>query len=451
MQSGAEQYYLVQDARGGSPVTPCLYFEELLDEEFERFSDLDAIDHTRTFGQRGDGFDTEPVDATTTEVETISQSSLSTYVNCPRDYFFSRLVDSPDRDYFKEGNLFHDFAEFYATHPDVVDDDAIDEVVDLMLDETRSFGRSVDQQTRRTKYRIGLETIASYLDANPPDGDAFLTPTSGWGSNAIAEFFDRPVDAPHTERWFENDDLGVKGKIDLVHAPTRMVDHKSGSRKRASTVVTESAIDPPSDSPNFQALLYLAHWRSQYPDRRLEFTFFHFLETLDDAVTGDADLDDTTTTVTYYPETFAEYAESETLFERLRDDGANKCQKTLSQVAYDDYAAVFERAPLPATTDSEELIASEFGQVFVDRMKECVGDYKYVTQGCKQAMRELMRTRSRNYFADDLDAFEAFVDERIDELNRRRVGEEPFPIEGLAGEPNYRYVDNRDLLLEGQR
>ena len=451
LQSGAEQYYLVQDARGGSPVTPCLYFEELLDESFERFSDLDATNHTRTVGQRGDGFETEPVDATTKELETVSQSSLSTYVNCPRDYFFSRLVDSPDRDYFAEGNLFHDFAEFYATHPDAVDDDAIDEVVEFMLDETRPFGRSVDEKPRRTKYRVGLETIASYLDENPPDGDAFLTATSDWGTNAVAEFFDRPVDASHTERWFENDALGVKGKIDLVHAPTRMVDHKSGSRKRASKVVKQSAVDPPSDSPNFQALLYLAHWRSQYPDQRLEFTFFHFLETLDDAVAGDADLDDTTTTVTYYPEPFAEYAESEALFERLRDDGANKCQKTLSQVEYDDYAAVFDRAPLPATTDSDELVDSEFGQVFIDRMKERVGDYKYVTQGCKQAMRELMRTRSRNYFADDLDAFERFVDERLDELNRRRAGEEPFPIDGLAGEPNYRSVDNRDLLLEGER
>jgi len=63
-------------------------------------------------------------------------------------------------------------------------------------------------------------------------------------------------------------------------------------------------------------------------------------------------------------------------------------------------------------------------------------------------MRGLISTRRHNYFREDLDAFEAFVDERIDELNRRRRGEERFPIEGLAGEPNYRRVDNRDLLLE---
>jgi len=40
LQNGVDQYYLVQDTAGGTPVTPCLYFEELLDEEFDRFSDL---------------------------------------------------------------------------------------------------------------------------------------------------------------------------------------------------------------------------------------------------------------------------------------------------------------------------------------------------------------------------------------------------------------------------
>ncbi|MDF9748216.1 PD-(D/E)XK nuclease family protein [Natrinema salsiterrestre] len=447
LQSGVEQYYLVQDTSGGSPVTPCLYFEELLEEEFDRFSDLESIQHAKAPRERGTGFEKEPVDATATEVETISQSSLSTYVNCPRDYFFSRLVDGPDKDYFEEGNLFHDFAEFYVEHRDAVDDALLDETVEVMLEETRPFVRRVDRKTRRTKYRVGLETIRDFLDENVPTDGTFLTAESGWGSNFFAERYDRPIETPITERWFENDDLGLKGKIDLIHGPTRLVDHKSGSRKRASQVVTNSAIDPPAESPNFQALLYLTHWRTERPEDELEFTFFHFLETLDDVVAGDADLEDTLTTVTYHPTSFEGHAESRAVFEDLREDGAGNCRKTLEKVTYDDYRAVFEVTPMPDTRDSDELIESEFGQVLIERMKECVGDYKYVSSGCKQLMRELMRVRSRNYFREDLDAFEEFVDDRIAELNRRRRGEERFPVEGLAGEPNYRYVDNRDLLL----
>jgi hypothetical protein len=451
LQSGATQYYLVQDARGGSPVTPCLYFKELLDEEFERFSDLDATSHTRWDGHTGRGFEKESVHVTTSEVSTISQSSLSTYVNSPRDYFFDRLVEGPDKDYFKEGNLFHDFAEFYVTHPQFVDAEVIDDVVSYMLAETRPFIRSVDEATRRTKYRAGLETIVAFFDENTPVDGEFLTPASGWGSNTFAEHFDKPVDSPVTERWFENDTLGLKGKIDLVHSPTQLIDHKSGSRKSASQVVTNSALDPPNDTPDFQALLYLTHWRSQQPDQHLEFTFFHFLETLDDVVTGDADLEDTLTTISYHPVSFEEYAASEAFFAELVEDGANKCQKMLSQVAYADYAAVFDAAPLPATTDSEELINSPFGAELTGQMKDHVGDYKYVEAGCEQAMRQIARTRGQAFFEGDLDAFETFVDERLEELNRRRAGEERFPVEGLGGEPNYRYVDNRDLLLEGDR
>jgi hypothetical protein len=63
-------------------------------------------------------------------------------------------------------------------------------------------------------------------------------------------------------------------------------------------------------------------------------------------------------------------------------------------------------------------------------------------------MRDLVGVRKENYFADDLDAFEAFIDDRLTELNERRAGAERFPIADLVDEPNYRRVNHRDLLLE---
>jgi hypothetical protein len=84
-------------------------------------------------------------------------------------------------------------------------------------------------------------------------------------------------------------------------------------------------------------------------------------------------------------------------------------------------------------------------------MKAVVGDYKYVETGCKQAIRELVSIRNQNYFEDDLDAFESFVTDRLDELNTRRSGAERFPVADLLDEPNYRRVNNRDLLLEGDQ
>lgn len=450
LQNGVEQHFLVQDASGGQPITPCLYFEELLEAEFERFSDFESSSHTSGSRADGEGFDRESLNVDAESLSTISQSSLNSYVNSPRDYFFDRLVDAPDADHFTEGNLFHDFAEFYVSHPEFVGEAELESVVALLLEETTPYHREPDRAIKRTEYRAALETIVSYFDENPPEEPPFLTPVERRGENDIAAHFDRPIDSSVTERWFENDSLGIKGKIDLVHGPTRLLDHKSGSKKSASEVVKNAALEQPSDTPNFQALLYLAHYRTVKPDEPLSFTFFHFTEVVDDLLRGDAELDDCLTTVRYQPTTFASYIERKPVFEDLQSDASNKCEKTFSQVDYTAFREVVESHDIPSTRDSDELIESEFGQALTNRMRNEVGDYKYVTIGCKQALRQLTGIRSETFFTEDLDAFETFIEERLAELNERRAGTERFPVEGLGGEPNERRLDHRDLLLEGE-
>jgi hypothetical protein len=454
LQNGAAQYYLVRDTVGGSPVTPCLYFEELFEESFSRFSELDAERYVAgriPASGSETGFGKESISAESDSVTTISQSSLSTYVNSPRDYYFDRLVDAPNKDYFREGNLFHDFAEFYVYHPEVVASHGVEEVVDYMIDEMAAFVRDVDREVKQTRYRVGIENIMAFLDEHAPDIDNVAVETRSWRRNEFAEYFDRPTDSDVTERWFENEDLGVKGKIDLVQSPARLVDYKSGSKKSASKVIKNSALADISDTPNFQALLYLTHQRTETPDEQLQFVFLHFLENIDDVVRGEVDLADTLTEITYHPTPYEVYIRREAMFERLRDDGSKKCQKTLSQATYDDYAAVFEAADFPKTRDSDEVIESTFGTALENRMKDVVGDYKYVEKGCRQAIRELVSIRNQNYFEDDLDAFESFVSDRLAELNARRGGDERFPVADLLDEPNYRRVNHRDLLLEGDQ
>lgn len=451
IQNGAAQHYLVRDTVSGNPVTPCLYFEELLENPFSRFSDISSERYRPSDTATEENNERESVPASAEVLSTVSQSSLSTYVNSPRDYFFDRLVESPDKDYFREGNLFHDFAEFYVHYPEFVEGDTLDEIIELILREMEPFIRDIDRPIKRTRYEVGLSNLIEYLDANAP-AVSVVTPSRGKRSkNVFAEHFGRDVGAEVTEQWFENDSLGVKGKIDLVQSPAELVDYKSGSKKSATQVIKNSTLEEPSNTPNYQALLYLLHQRTETPNSQLTFTFVHFFDNVDDIVRGGAEIGEILTTVTYYPVPFVEYIQREAVFERLRDDGAGNCRKTLSKASYRDYVAIFEEADVPTTRDSDDMIESTFGQTFLSRMREVVGDYKYVSSGCKQAMRELIRIRNRNYFEDDLDAFEDFVDERLDSLNTRRAGEERFPITDLLEEPNYRRVSHRDLLLEGER
>src|SRR5699024_8945413 len=138
--------------------------------------------------------------------------------------------------------------------------------------------------TLESELRVGIDAITRYLDENPPTELTYNAYTNtDWG-NRFAEHFGRTIDSPITERWFKNSALGAKGIIDLTHTPCQLLDYKSGSQNSASTIVKNARIDEISDTPNFQALLYLAQHRDERPDERLRFRLFHFLETLDDAI-----------------------------------------------------------------------------------------------------------------------------------------------------------------------
>lgn len=143
-----------------------------------------------------------------------------------------------------------------------------------------------------------------------------------------------------------------------------------------------------------------------------------------------------------------EHIATQSVFDTLCNDAAQKCRKTFSQIEYAEYQSFLADHDIPKTRDSTELINSEFRAALLEMLQSSVGEYKYVTTGCDQACRQLIAIRNQNFFAEELDAFETFVDERLAKINEHRAGAERFPIDGLGDEPNYRRVDNRDLLIE---
>jgi len=442
LQNGRDPYYLVQETSAGQPVTPCLYFHDLLDDDFETIGDLPHIPHTRLSSDGDAGFEKEDVDVAPSEIDVVSQSSLNTFINCPRDYYFDRIVDNPDRDYFQKGNLFHDYAEFYVNHPDVVEGADRSELVDLMLAEMRPYVSDVELEPLETEFEIGLNTIEQFVAADPPADREYSHYERQDGDNFFADHFEKSIDSPITERWFENPQLGGKGKVDLIHAPETLLDYKSGGRKSASTVVSRSNIEEISDEPDFQALLYLAHHRQEHPDERLEFVFFHFLELVDDVVAGEPDLEDALVRVTYHPMSIGTYAGSREAFDALCEGVAesNDRRKTLERLGYDAYASFFERHDFPETDDTDELLGTEFAARFTEYAKTEVGDYVYVEDGTESALKELVRLRGRNYFEGEVDAFEDFLNAQIDRINQYRASQ--FPVE----EPNFDRVTHRDLI-----
>lgn len=157
IQNGDELLYMVQDRKYNREVTPSTYFNELKGD-FSSFSGgVKGEDYQRysRIGPKRRRFSGGHVDEVPDRVTVISQSALNVLAYCPRDYFFSRIVEEPDRDYFRKGGLYHDFAEFYANFPGLVEEEGLSTFVELMVDRMRSIVDEVEISSLRTEFTIG--------------------------------------------------------------------------------------------------------------------------------------------------------------------------------------------------------------------------------------------------------------------------------------------------------
>lgn len=437
LQAGENRYFMVDE----SEERPCFHLTELLDSSPTSFADFPVRHVSPEKTDEGKGFSKKETNIETGEVETLSQSSLNTFAQSPRLYYFDRLVPSRDEKAMKKGRLFHDFAEFYVNYPNFAEDQ---DCVEFMLEEIQPYVDGIEIDELRTEFRIGVRNIKRYIrreDISSREIEEY----DAESGNRFAEHFGKQLRFEVTELEFKDEELGAKGKIDFVKNPVHLVDYKSGRRKTEKKVVEASKIDLYEDArfPNFQPIMYLARHRKLNPDQRLKFTFFHFLHELGDHVKGDGDLDETLVSVEYIPESFQEHIASDEVFKYLTEGVAksNDRRKTLEKLGRETYIDFIERTEVPDTHDEEELMESKFFEDFLKLGKQEVGDYKYVQKGVKSAVRKLLKLRKSNYFRKDLDRFEDFLDEKIEELNRCK--KEGFPIDADPDE-----LPDRDLLIE---
>jgi hypothetical protein len=423
-------------------ITPSLYFNELTDREIESFRDLPHEHHQSRSKTSAEGFEKEEYNVDVGEVEVFSQSSLNKFVKSPKEYLFDQLTDAPDQEYFRKGTLYHDYAEFYANHPEVVKKHGREKFIEMMMDEMRPIVDQLELEMLETEFEIGTKNIERFVDEEVKE----KTNLEGYSQrddkeNFFADKLDEDITEEFTEAWFENKDLGVKGIADLIIDENHLNDYKSGEEKTASEVVGNSNPRLLEDSPNFQAILYLLHLREVKPNQKLKFTFFHFLENIEDEVSGDADPEDNIVSIAYYPSRFNDFVQEKEAFDYIIYGVAesNDRRKTLEKLGYGTYRTFFSDKKVENQYDKDAIQESELAQEFIQFAKAEVGDYKYVEKGCKDALKQIVYLRKENYFKEDLDAFEEFLDTQIDLINEYR--EKGFPVQN----PEIEEVDTEEL------
>lgn len=446
VQNGQRQYFLVQDSMSGEKVSPCVYLREFVEESVEKFSNLSHVEHRNAIPDTdSDAFETpDPLERDT--IETVSQSTLKRLVNCPREHYFHRLVDSPETLPMARGTVLHEAAEVYVNQPDFVDRNRRT-VIEAMCDQLQPFLSDVRRDVMRTRLRIGLDVIIRYFEANPTVELSFDTYGPPKGENDLADALDLTVDSPLCERWFEAPDIGGHGYIDLLNDRETLVDFKTGSQRTAREIEKKSSLDPVDNTPDFQAMLYLAQHRRECPDDTVRLRFVYLLDAVDECVKGDdPPVEELVTTIMYVPCSFTEFVCRREVFDQLTDyaDSNDRC-KVLDSIGFDHYREFFESHDLPREGVAPE-VRSKTREAFETIARETVGDYKYVVKGCEKIFDDLATTPDGYFLKDDLDEFEDFLEARIDELNEYRCSR--FPICYTDDEePNWDRVDYRDLIL----
>ncbi|WP_123619204.1 PD-(D/E)XK nuclease family protein [Halorubrum sp. CSM-61] len=447
--NGRQRYVLVQETRAGEDVQPCVYLRRLLDREFDSFTDLDHVRHRGEPGTEPDRPFTGPTSAIADAetVETVSQSHLNALANSPRDAYFDRLVETPASLPMERGRVLHEAAEIHVADPTVIPErreavlDAMCELLDPYLDGAR-------RPVQRTELDVGLDAVVETLDRDPPEEAAYETYDVRERENELAEALGVEANSPLAERWFESPAVGVHGYVDLLAGPTAVVDYKTGAAKDAGDHLAAASVDPVADRPDFQALVYLAKHREERPGERLSIRFVYLLD--DDhvaaAIAGDPPVpEERVTTITYVPASFGEFVAGREAFESVTDYAdSNPRVKALSKLGYDAYRRFFEAHELPregVDPERRERVTREF----VAYAQERVGEYAYVEEGCTSVIDDLADAPEGYVLRSDLDAVEAFVEDRIAELNAYRTSR--FPVAFRNDGPTWDRVDHRDLIL----
>ncbi|MFP4687911.1 MAG: PD-(D/E)XK nuclease family protein, partial [bacterium] len=448
LQNGRRQYYMVQNRHLNRNVTPCFYFNLLAEEEISSFEDLSHRRYCWPGEIEAEGFSPPSSPATFKRVKTISQSALKYLVRCPREYYFSRLVPTVENRHLLKGSLYHDFAEFYLQHPDFVRERGREVFVEIIVEELSKVVDDLEKYSLKVESRVALSNIMAYLDSrdiNCPEASGARRRDE---ENIFSKIFGLPLSSQVSEVWFDDTALGVKGKIDLLQAPGHLLDYKSGRKKSVSKIIRSSNLDLAEDEVDFQAILYLVYQRRVNPDKKIKFTFFHFLENLADVIAGESSLEDTLVTVTYYPRFFADQVSEKETYDWLLEGvkASNDRYKTLEGLGYEAYRDFFTSVELPEFYDKQLLKKSKLSARFIEYTAEIFKDCAYVEKGCRSVLKKLVDFRKSNYFSEDLDRFEKFLEEQLDDLNHY-MGT-TFPLQGWLKDFDIDDSERRDLIRD---
>ena len=292
LQQGEKRFYIVNTSKNGEEPRPCISFDDIFSKPVKTFDDICGCIVRASWVDEGDnsGDRPKPVSPKAEPYDNnLSQSALAQFYKCPRAYMFHSLVPSDENEYMEFGNIIHEFAEFYVTHRDIVEEKGLDLFIDRACERFSGITTPMRVDLDRCKIGCAMRNVKSFLDSLSL-GDIELDKPMKAGDNYFFGCIEPRAEMSSTMCETDRgcDDLHIHGKMDLF-ANGVIIDYKTGKAKSGKDIVAAMDYEDPSDRPDFQALVYLALGRRADGSKK-EFDLFYAMDNDSESGAGPYDV-----------------------------------------------------------------------------------------------------------------------------------------------------------------
>ena len=292
LQQGEKRFYLVNTSKDGEEPRPCLSFDDLFLRPVKSFNDIcnNIVRASWADSSKKNGDDNLPVSPEAQPYDNnLSQSALSQYYRCPRAFMFHSLVPSDENEKMEFGNIIHEFAELYATHKDVVEQNGLDMYIEKACDRFSGITTPMTNKLDRCKIECAIRNVKAFIDSLAI-GDVDLDKPMEAGDNyffgCIEPRIEQSSTMCETDRGCDN--LHIHGKMDLC-TKDAIIDYKTGKAKSGKEIVKVMDYEKPSEHPDFQPMVYLAMGRELGVSKG-EFDLFYAMDNDSQSGAGNYDV-----------------------------------------------------------------------------------------------------------------------------------------------------------------
>lgn len=425
IQQGIQRFFFIPKITAGEKTSPPIYFNLLFNDNLESYENnnkFKTIFVQNSFQDKCVQNCPTSQKAALIQKQTISNSGLKTFTQCPKKYAFSQLISGSDFDFFLKGELIHSFAEFYVNHKEFVKEKTIEEFVEIIFQKLKSLSNPNQNNILKTNIKFACISVISFIDKLKIQDDFHLKEFSEISKknqeNIFSNHFKKKINKQNAELKFKDSKLKLNGIIDLAVNKELIIDYKTGKIKSTGEIIKNSDLNNLNSNSDFQPLVYLSVFRKINPNNNISF-WYHFpmINTYEQLT--NKELKEEIVRVNYIYD-INQYIQTKD-FHNYYLDMLKKDEKEL----FEEFSSIHFFKNLNLNKINKEEIEEKFVNFHIQKgLKET----KKNRNNCINLLTNILKFKTKEkignknqkevfYFKNDLDKFEEFVKDKLNQVN----------------------------------